>query len=143
MLRLKNPVAASFTYIFPEDDAIDKTHPDFSEEKYLEDLDPKYLPEKTGHRATKFICRPLSRDALVRVCGITGPTRMENEMEAAQLALACGLRAVVDGPPELVFKVDKERIDAKGLDALFLHFGLSVLMRLGGVIVSRSSLSPF
>ncbi len=143
MLQLKQALTGTYEYMFHEDAAIDREHPDFDPKAYEEDWDPKHLPVKSGEKPTRFICRPLSREAVTKVVGLTGPAGMDNQTEAAQLTVAYGLRSIANGP-DVPWKVGNgDRLDSKTMDALFQVYGLAFFGRLAQVIFARSALSPF
>ena len=141
MLGLDKPLSSSFSYIFPEDSAVDRDHPDFDEEAYEEDLDRKHLPIKEGERPTVFECKPLNRIALTTVMELV---EQKHHNDASQVTVAYGLQRIVDGPPVDLTNRDRgNRLKTKTLDELFDVFGFAVFARLGGIIMMRSTVSPF
>ena len=143
--QVKHPLTASFEYIFSEDDAVDHSHADFDATRYERELEPQYLPLRAGERPTRFVCKPLAREVMTKIARITGITGTDNYAEACQVAVAYGLKSIIDGPLDLQLKFDRsgERLENKSLDDLYNIFMFGFFSRLGEAIVRRSTLSPF
>lgn len=134
--RLEKSLTGTFTYVFPEDDAVDQEHDDFDRAAYEESLDLKHLPMVEGGQPTKFVCKHLPRKWLTIVLDLEG-----NEMAAAMACIQYGLIRVEDANPiEVARKSD--RVTDKSLNSLHEMYGVDILTRVGGVVLRQSRLSP-
>lgn len=130
---IKRSLTGTKVWIWEQDGAIDKDHPDYDHKAFAADFDEKHMPILDGQTPARFTIAPLTKDQFVWAMGQSSGLPMMIE------AVAYGLRSVVgyevDGKPvEIQTKradhgqrMTKATLDAIFEPELFADLGIAIL----------------
>ena len=132
----------SFDFIWADDPALDKEHPDFNYEAWQETGEAIRLPFKAGQSPTIFRCRKLPRKALLDLQRIMREAHNKEPAEAehslalvAMSAVECGLKSVENW--DMPLKLEAGRLSDETMDLLF-EISPGLIWELGSVIFRES-----
>ena len=131
------------SYIWSQDPAVDKDHPDYSDEKYIEShFDPKYRPIKPGFEPAPFSLGPLPQKVMIALVGRPVGDQIYQ-------AVIYGLISVTNwhhnGKPVVVKRVKADRllrVDEKWMDECGAFNDITLMTELGNAVLALSGISP-
>lgn len=129
-------------YRWSNDPAVDKSHPDYSDDQYLKDFDPKHRPAKEGMTPAVFRVKPLARKVMQRVLRLD---KSDQLFECAIYSLVGVSGWEHNGVPVVLDASHMQEAD--GVTRLKeswvdLHFDAALFMELGGAAFAASGLRP-
>lgn len=120
-----------FEFIHSKDSAIDKEHPSFNWERFMETADKACLPLKSGIEPTVFEVKRLTRDQYLKI--LEGPK--ERALEAVAVGLKSVRNATTEDGAEVKLTFSGERLDDRTLN---LIFACRLMGELGSFIMGLS-----